>query len=156
MLCYPRIASHIVREERSSMWPKWLRAALAGWVGFDSSRRQGLSVFWMGVVALLGPLLLPFYLVLRPLREGESRSCCLFWELLWQFEALVVSLLGFASLAVFAENFERSLSRDLAQEKRAEVLAGSLFSAFLIAVGFLFERLFVRLLRSHLEATREK
>ena len=138
------------------MWPKWLRAALAGWVGFDSSRRQGLSIFWMGVVALLGPLLLPFYLVFRPLRTGETRSCSIFWELLWQFEALLVSLLGFASMAVFAENFERSLSRELAQEKRAEVLAGSLLSGFLIVMGFLFERLFVRLLRGHFETSREK
>lgn len=137
------------------MWPKWLRAAIAGWVGLDSSRRQGLSIFWVVVVAILGPLLLPFYLVLRPLKLGESRSRCIFWELLWQFEALIVALLGCASFAVFAENFEQSMSRDLAKVKRAEVLAGSLFSLFLVFLGFAFERLFVKLLRSHVETPHE-
>ena len=137
------------------MWPKWLRAAIAGWVGVDSSRRQGLSVFWVVVVALLGPLLLPLYLVFRPLQPGESRSRCVFWELLWQFEALLVALLGCASLAVFAENFEQSMSRDLAKVKRAEVLAGSLFSLFVAALAFAFERLFVKLLRSHIETPQQ-
>lgn len=137
------------------MWPKWLRAALAGWVGLDSSRRQGLSIFWVVFVGTLGPLLLPFYLVFRPLQEGEHRSKCVFWELLWQFEALVVSLLGCASLAVFAENFEQSMSRDLAKVKRAEVLAGSLFSLFLVLIGYAFERVFVKLVRSHFESSRE-
>ncbi|MBF0502230.1 MAG: hypothetical protein HQM09_18965 [Candidatus Riflebacteria bacterium] len=135
------------------MWPKWLRGAIAGWVYLDSSRREGLSVFWFLLVLLLGPFLLPAYLAARPLFSNEERHGSFLWNAFWHLESLFALLAGFASVAVFVESIEDSIKGDYAKNKRAEILAGSIFSLFLVAVIGLLERIGVRFLRYMLEAS---
>ncbi|MBF0409665.1 MAG: hypothetical protein HQM10_20160 [Candidatus Riflebacteria bacterium] len=116
------------------MWPKWVRGAVACWVGLDSSKRGEFSLFWFLIVLILGPFLVPLYFTLRsqnPDEKNENGFLLNFAENLKNFFA---ALVGFASLGVFAENLERIINGDLGRVKRAEVLAGSIFSFALLSV----------------------
>ncbi|MFZ2959696.1 MAG: hypothetical protein WA705_22665 [Candidatus Ozemobacteraceae bacterium] len=129
------------------MWPKWLRGVVAGWTCVDCSRRGGFSFFWFLVLLFLGPFLLPVYLAARPMLSEEKRQGSFFWNAFWHLETLFALLAGFASVAVFIENIEDSLNGDYAKVKRAEILAGSIFSLFLVIILGITERLGVRTLR---------
>ena len=123
------------------MWPRWVRGIITLWVAFDSRNRQGLDLFWVLVLLLLGPLLLPFYLAARPLVGGESRRGGFLWNAFWNFEKLFSTLAGLATCAVFLENMMESENRDLAVVKRAEIKAGSLLGVVAVVAAFVLERL---------------
>lgn len=138
------------------MWPRWVRGIITLWVAFDSQNRKGLDLFWVLVILLLGPLLLPFYLAARPLLKGETRRGGFLWNALWNFEKLVSTLAGLAASAVFLENMMESENRDLAQVKRAEIKAGSILGVVAIILIFGVARLFFDGFRSSLESGMEE
>lgn len=133
------------------MWPRWVRGIITLWVAYDSQNRKGLDLFWVLVVLLLGPLLLPFYLAARPLLGGESRRGGFFWNAFWNFEKLFSTLAGLAGSAVFIENLMESENKELAEVKRAEIKAGTILGVVAIIGGFVLERVFFDLFRQTFE-----
>jgi hypothetical protein len=131
------------------MWPKWLRAVIGAWVVLDSRDRQGVSYFWTAMCVFLGPLLLPFYLALRPLIPGECRSKSFLWNLFWGYEQLMAVLLGFAGLAAGIENFLESENLELPVARRAEIKAGTIMGMVVSLALFFFSRVVVSALRQH-------
>ncbi|MBF0543267.1 MAG: hypothetical protein HQM08_02480 [Candidatus Riflebacteria bacterium] len=114
------------------MWPRWVRGVFALWVAYDSNRRGGFSLFWFIFLLIFGPFLFPVYLTLRTLIPGEDypdSNFRFFWENLKTFFATLISC---ASFAIFAENLEKVINADLGKVKRAELLAGSIFSFVLL------------------------
>ena len=134
------------------MWPKWLRALTTLWVAWDSRHRKGLDMFWVLVVLLLGPLLIPFYLAARPLLKGESRRGSFLWNALWNFEKPFSALLGIAATAVFAQNMMTAPDKDLAEVKRAEIKAGTILGTMAILLLFALERLGFDAVREYFES----
>ena len=114
---------------------------MAIWVAHDSQRRNRLDLFWVLVVLILGPLLVPFYLAARPLLPGENRRGSYIWNALWNFEKLFSSLMALASVTVFVENMVQAKSKDIAEVKHAEMKAGTLLGLFVVVVFFIVERL---------------
>ena len=133
------------------MWPKWLRGLMTLWVAHDSRRRNRLDLFWVLVVLILGPLLLPFYLAARPLLPGEFRRGSFLWNALWNFEKLFSTLVALASVTVFIENMTQPKSKEVAEVKQAEVKAGTLLGLFVVVVFFVVERLGFNAFREWME-----
>lgn len=133
------------------MWPRWVRALATLWVAFDSRQRKELDLFWVLVILLLGPLLLPVYLSVRPLLKGEKRTECFFWNFFVNTEKLVSWLVGLAAAAVFVENFTMPHDKNVAEVKRAEIKAGSLAGVILFIVIAGFEKMGFEFLRQHIE-----
>ena len=133
------------------MWPKWLRAVIGAWVAYDSKHRGNVSFFWIFVILLLGPLLVPCYLAARPLLPGEKSSGSFFWNAAWNFEKLLSGLIALAAMAVSVENLVESQSTDLALVKRAEIKAGTIFGCFVTFVLYGISRIVMSSLREALE-----
>ena len=133
------------------MWPRWVRGIITLWVAYDGQQRKGLDLFWVLVILLLGPLLLPFYLAVRPLMKDETRRGGFFWNAFWNFEKLISTLAGLATSAVFIENMMESENKSLAEVKRAEIKAGSILGVVAIVLFFVIERLFFDLFRRSFE-----
>ena len=133
------------------MWPRWIRALATLWVAYDSRQRKSLDIFWVLVILLLGPLLLPFYLATRPLLKGERRVGGLFWNLFVSIESLLSWLVGLAAAAVFIENVTMPHDKAVAEVKRAEVKAGSLIGVVLFIVLAGFEKMGFDFLKQQVE-----
>ncbi len=133
------------------MWPRWIRALATLWVAWDSRQRQSLDWFWVLVILLLGPLLLPFYLATRPLLKGEHRAGGFLWNLLVSCESLVSWLVGLAAAAVLVENISMPYDKSLAEVKRAEIKAGSIIGAILLIVFAGLEKMGFELFREIIE-----
>lgn len=133
------------------MWPRWIRSLATLWVAYDSRQRKSLDIFWVLLVLLLGPILLPFYLATRPLLKGEVRVGGLFWNLLVSVESLLSWLVGLAAVAVFVENFTTPQDKGLAEVKRAEIKAGSLIGVVLFIVVAGLEKMGFEWFRQHVE-----
>ncbi len=108
------------------MWPRWLRTFATIWVAWDSKKRSSVDIFWVILVFLLGPFMLPFYIVARPLLKGESRSKCYFLNIFFAFESLFSWLFALAGTLVAVENLTTSDSKDIAEVKVAEIKAGTI------------------------------
>ncbi|HNS09270.1 MAG TPA: hypothetical protein PKN29_06195 [Candidatus Ozemobacteraceae bacterium] len=133
------------------MWPRWVRAIATIWVAWDSRQRKNLDWFWVLVIFLLGPLLLPLYLATRPLLKSEKRVGGLFWNLLVSCETLFTWLAGLAAAAVFVENVSMPYDKNLAEVKRAEIKAGSLIGVALFIVALGLEKMGFELFRERIE-----
>jgi hypothetical protein len=123
------------------MWPRWLRALATLWVAFDSKKRKSINWFWVLVILLLGPLLLPVYMTFRPLLPEEKRNPGIIWNLVINYEKLLVSVAGIAAAAVFVENMSLPHDKDLAEVRRAEIKAGSILGALFVFYLFLLEKI---------------
>lgn len=128
------------------MWPRWVRFLSTLWVALDSKKRSSLDFSWVIIILLFGPLLLPFYIVSRPLLKGEKRPDCFAWNFLVACEKMFIWMASLAAGAVFLENVTTPKSKDIAEVKRAEIKAGSVLGIvlFIIAIGlekFGFEEL---------------
>lgn len=123
------------------MWPRWLRAIATIWVAWDSKNRKTLDWFWVLVVLLLGPLLVPVYMALRPLLPREKRAGGLIWNVFVNCEKFFVWIAGAAAAAVFAENLMLPHDKNLAEVKRAEIKAGSLLGAVAVVFLLIVERI---------------
>lgn len=119
------------------MWPRWIRALATLWVAWDSRNRKELDWFWVLAVLLLGPLLIPVYLTVRPLVKNERRVGGFFWNLLVNMENLFSWLAGLAAAAVFVENISIPHNKNLAEVKRAEIKAGTIagVAVFIVLLG---------------------
>ncbi len=133
------------------MWPRWIRAAATVWVAWDSRKRKTLDWFWVLTIFLLGPLLLPFYMVKRPLLGNEKRKGGLFWNLFLSCEKLLSWITGLAATAVFLENFTLPKNKDLAEIRRAEIKAGSLMGLILFIVAAGFEKASFEVFKNRIE-----
>lgn len=67
---------------------------IAIWVFLDAKKRQYDGRPWAAFTALLGPLLVPFYLAKRPLKTGESREGGTAWNVLKYFAIFWTITLG--------------------------------------------------------------
>jgi hypothetical protein len=121
------------------------------WVAFDSKKRKNIDWFWVLVVLLLGPLLLPVYMSVRPLLSGEKRSGGLCWNVLVNFEKFFVWIAGLAATVVFVENISTPHDKDLAEVKRAEIKAGTILGAILVIVLIGFEKVLFGWFRKRIE-----
>ncbi|MBU1107544.1 MAG: hypothetical protein KKB51_12815 [Candidatus Riflebacteria bacterium] len=133
------------------MWPRWIRALTTIWVAWDSKQRKTLDWFWVLVVLLLGPLLLPIYLTNRPLLKGEKRVGGFFWNLLISLENFSTWVVGLAAAAVFIENITTPHDPNVAEVKRAEIKAGSLAGIFIFIFLVGLEKLGFEHFRQHIE-----
>ncbi len=133
------------------MWPRWIRALATIWVAWDSRNRRALDWFWVLVILLLGPLLLPVYLTTRPLLHGERRVGGFFWNLLVSLESMISWVVGLAAAAVFLENLTLPHDKNLAEVKRAEIKAGSLIGIILFIVAAGLEKTGFAAFRQHVE-----
>jgi len=113
------------------MWPRWIRALATLWVAWDSKQRKTLDWFWVLVVLLLGPLMLPLYLTVRPLTKGEKRTGGFIWNLFISLENFATWVVGLAGAAVFVENITTPHDPNLPEVRRAEIKAGSLAGVFI-------------------------
>ncbi|HQB84394.1 MAG TPA: hypothetical protein PLR50_12910, partial [Candidatus Rifleibacterium sp.] len=114
-------------------------------------QRKNLDWFWVLVIFLLGPLLLPFYLATRPLLKSERRVGGLLWNLLVSCETLFTWLAGLAAAAVFVENVSMPYDKNLAEVKRAEIKAGTLIGVALFIVALGLEKMGFELFRERIE-----
>ena len=133
------------------MWPRWLRGLMTFWVAWDAGKRRAFTLFWAGLVLVLGPLMVPLYLACRPLLKGESRNGCLAWNLFWNFESLLAAVCGLATLGALAQNLESAKDRALPPVKQAEVKAGSIAGFLAMLVGIAVLRLVSGFIRETLE-----
>ncbi|MEW6713339.1 MAG: hypothetical protein AB1403_26195 [Candidatus Riflebacteria bacterium] len=133
------------------MWPRWLRAIATIWVAWDSKNRKTLDWFWILVVFLLGPLLLPVYMAVRPLLPREKRSGGLLWNIFVNCEKFLVWIAGIAAAAVFAENLMLPHDKNLAEVKRAEIKAGSIIGAVFVILLLGIERMVFDHIREKIE-----
>lgn len=133
------------------MWPRWIRAATTLWVAWDSKKRKNIDWFWVLAILLLGPLLLPFYMTLRPLLKGERHSKCFFWNFLVNLEKIISGLVTLAIAAVFVENITLPRDSNLAEVKRAEIKAGSIMGIILSIIIFGLEKIGFGILREYIE-----
>ena len=79
-----------------------LYGVLAVWVLFDGvNRKMGAStVLWILGTVLLGPIILPIYLALRPLKQGEIREGGTAWNVLKNFAILWTIVMVIVTIAV--------------------------------------------------------
>lgn len=133
------------------MWPRWLRAVATVWVAWDSKNRKALDWFWVLVVLLLGPLLLPLYMSFRPLLPKEKRSNSLIWNLVVNCEKFFLWIAGFAAAAVFAENLTLPHNKDLAEVKRAEIKAGTIIGTVFVIILLGLERIIFDIIKEKYE-----
>jgi hypothetical protein len=133
------------------MWPRWLRAVATIWVAFDSKQRKSLDWFWALVIFLLGPLLLPVYMAVRPLLPKEKRHGGLCWNIFVNFEQFFVWLAGIAAAAVFVQNISTPHDKDLAEVKRAEIKAGTIIGTVAVIILLGFERIVFNHFRKKIE-----
>lgn len=133
------------------MWPRWLRAIATIWVAWDSKKRKSTDWFWVLVVLLLGPFLLPVYMSVRPLLPKEKRSGGIGWNILVNFEQFLIWIAGLAAFAVLAENVSLPHDKNMAEVKRAEIKVGSLIGAALIVILFGLERILFDVFRKKIE-----
>jgi hypothetical protein len=79
-----------------------LYGVLALWVLFDGvTRKMGAStVLWVLGTVLLGPIILPIYLALRPLKQGELREGGTAWNVLKNFAILWTIVMVIVTIAV--------------------------------------------------------
>ena len=133
------------------MWPRWVRFLSTLWVALDSKKRNSVDYFWVIVILLFGPLLLPFYMISRPLLKGEKRSDCFIWNLFVAFEQLFIWIASLAAGAVFVENISTPKSKDLAEVKRAEIKAGSIMGIVLFIIIIGLEKIGFQALKDHIE-----
>ncbi|MFB3778479.1 MAG: hypothetical protein ACE141_12755 [Bryobacteraceae bacterium] len=79
-----------------------LYGVFALWVLFDSlSRRMGISAaLWTAGTAVLGPIVLPIYIALRPLHLGEVREGGRAWNVLKNFAILWTIAMVVVTVAV--------------------------------------------------------
>lgn len=134
------------------MWPKWLRTLVTLWVALDGKKNGKIDFFWVVVVFLLGPLLIPFYLAFKAISGEKGSNASFFCELFWSFEKLFAALAALAAGAVLVENFSVGPDKNLAEVKRAEIKAGSIvgFTFFLLAIAI--ERVLVSRLKNQLKS----
>lgn len=131
------------------MWPRWLRILLTLWTAYDSNKRFSKpNILWITIVSLFGPLLIPFYLSLRPKLPNENNNNGFLWELFWNFEKLLTMIFGLSSIAVFLENWIESENKELPLVKRSEIKAGSILTLFIILVIITLERKIVEFIKS--------
>lgn len=133
------------------MWPKWLRTFSTLWVAWDSKNRKGLDLFWVIVIFILGPLLLPVYMAYRPTLKNERRSGSILWNILWNFEKLGTALATLAATAVCLDNLTASPGKDISEMKHAEIKAGSILGYLVVLAGIFLERIFADSIRRSLE-----
>ena len=133
------------------MWPRWLRAIATIWVAWDSKNRKGIDWLWVLVILLLGPLLLPVYLSVRPLLPKEKRAGGLLWNVFVNLEKFFVWIAGLASMAVVAENMMLPHDKNLAEVKRAEIKAGSILGAVAVIILLGLERAVFELIKEKIE-----
>lgn len=78
-----------------------LYGVFALWVLFDGLNRKmgGAAALWVLGTAVLGPIVLPGYLALRPLKQGEVREGGTPWNILKNFAILWTIVMAIASLA---------------------------------------------------------
>lgn len=133
------------------MWPRWIRAISALWVAFDSKKRKSADWVWAAVVLLLGPLLLPVYMTVRPQLKGEYRSKSTVYNFLVNLESFLTWVAGLAASAVLIENFTMPKSAEVAEVKRAEIKAGSILGVMAFAALVGLEKLAFCLFRSQIE-----
>lgn len=96
------------------MWFLILYAAFAVWVLFDSlSRKNGAGAVGWGLGTLiLGPVVLPFYLARRPLKQGEVREGGPAWNILKNFAILWTILMAVAGINAMAEMAKHTSGMD--------------------------------------------
>lgn len=133
------------------MWPRWLRAIATIWVAWDSKNRKTLDWFWVLVILLLGPLLVPVYMALRPLLPREKRAGGLIWNVFVNCEKFFIWIAGAAAAAVFAENLMLPHDKNLAEVKRAEIKAGSLLGAVAVVFLLVLERIVFARIKEKIE-----
>lgn len=122
------------------MWPRWLRFAASAWVALDSRKRKGTDWMWLLLVFIMGPLMLPFYLAARPLKNNEKRVGGFFWNSFLGFEKFLTWVTTLAVGAVLYENMRIEKTPDIANVKIAEIKAGSLLGAMVVAILLLIEK----------------
>jgi nitric oxide reductase large subunit len=103
------------------------------------------------IIFLLGPLLVPVYMSVRPLTKNETRKGGLLWNIFVNAEQFFIWLAGIAITAVFAENFTMPHDKDIADIKRAEIKAGSIMGAVLLLLLLGLERIFFAGFRKKIE-----
>lgn len=79
-----------------------LYSVFALWVLLDalSRKMRSTAVLWMLGTAAIGPIVLPVYLGLRPLKNGEVREGGRAWNILKNFAILWTIVMAIVSLAV--------------------------------------------------------
>ena len=133
------------------MWPRWMRALASLWVALDCKKREGNKIFWFLLVFILGPLTLPFYMSLRPLRSGEIKKGCFLWNLIVNAEYLISWLVTIAGSAVMIENLTTEQTKDIAPVKVAEIKAGTILGALFFAIVFIVEKIGFAIIRKKIE-----
>jgi hypothetical protein len=116
-----------------------LYGVLALWVLFDGvNRKVGAStVLWVLGTVLLGPIILPIYLALRPLKQCEVREGGKAWNVLKNFAILWTIVMVIATVAVVTDAAD--VTRGLTNEaERAGAGLGTLIGIALLGAIWFF------------------
>jgi hypothetical protein len=87
-----------------------LYVAIAIWVFFNAKKRKYNGLPWAAFTAILGPLVVPFYLAKRPLKAGEVREGGTGWNVLkyfalfWTVTVGVLFVVGMANASQVVDN----------------------------------------------------
>jgi hypothetical protein len=91
------------------MWYFVLYAICAVWVFIDAKKRLNHVIGWPVATFLLGPIIVPVYLAVRNLKEGEVREGGTGWNvmkyfaLFWTVTMIVAAIAGMVSVSEVAE-----------------------------------------------------
>lgn len=116
-----------------------LYGVFALWVLYDGlSRRMGASaILWTVGTAVVGPIVLPIYLALRPLKQGEVREGGKAWNVLKNFAILwtIVMLIGSVAALMAMAKGTTGLTSDAA---RAGAGIGMLLGIGILGAAWFF------------------
>lgn len=95
----------------------FLYVIVAIWLFLDAKKRLTNGIPWAAFTVLLGPVVVPFWLAKRPLRDGEVReggtawNVLKFFALMWTVTMAVVCMVGMASASQVAESAHNDYER---------------------------------------------
>lgn len=118
------------------MWYVIVYGAVALWVLLDARSRQAQAMPWAVGTGLLGPIVLPVYLAIRPLKAGEVREGGTGWNILRNFALLWTILIAVIGLwSTFSVSGSRT-SLDSGAGQAGAALGTALALGFLVALWF--------------------
>lgn len=127
-----------------------LYITIAIWLFLDAKKRLYNGLLWAVSTAILGPLVVPFYLAKRPLKEGEVREGGVAWNVLKYFAIFWTVTIFFGFIAGIANVSEQAANVSSDAEKAGLGIGMALggimifFLWFVVLVGALVFGFFLK------------
>ncbi|MCF8023852.1 MAG: hypothetical protein K9L17_14365 [Clostridiales bacterium] len=122
-----------------------LFAILALWVLIDAAKRKNNFIGWPIGTILIGPIILPFYIAFRNLKEGEIREGGKAWNVLKNF-AIFWTILAIVQEITIILMMPSVVDQSMSEAEQAGAALGSTFAALIIPVVWFIGMVFALIL----------